>query len=392
MKTKYAITTIFAAVIGLSACQKPNVVNNTSNSASNVIRIASVSPLSGGSANAGTDNLNGATMAVEEINANGGIEVAGKKYTLELVAEDDAADPKQGTTVAQKIADDKSIVAVVGHYNSGVTMAANPIYARANLVAITPDATNPDVIGKAPKTDSGITSMYRMVAHDGMRGPAMAVFAQGRGYKKMAVFDDATAFGKGAADQVENKSKELGIEIATRESLTDKTTDFKTVLTKAKSSGVDSIMWGGLDDTAATLVKQARELGLTAALFSPDACTDNYMKLAGKAAEGTVCSVSGIPLSEMKAGADFKKRYEKRFAGQTVQAYSPYAYDAVYVVAEAIKKAGVTNDRAKIAAAVANVQIQGLTGDIAFEASGERKNPVVSFVEAQGGTWKTVTK
>ena len=105
MKTKYAITTIFAAVIGLSACQKPNVVNNTSNSASNVIRIASVSPLSGGSANAGTDNLNGATMAVEEINANGGIEVAGKKYTLELVAEDDAADPKQGTTVAQKIAD-----------------------------------------------------------------------------------------------------------------------------------------------------------------------------------------------------------------------------------------------------------------------------------------------
>ena len=258
-KQWFAALMATAAVVGLSACSKS--ASSATGANDSVIRIASGSPLSGGQAAAGKDFANGAQLAVDEINAKGGIEVAGKKYTLELVPEDDQGDPKTGATVAQKIVDDKSIVAVIGHYNSGVTMVANSIYAKGNRAALTV-STNPDVIRKAPKLADGATSIFRMDAHDGMQGPALAVFAQKKGVKKLAILDDATAYGKGLGDQVANKAKELGMDVGLRESATDKTVDFKAILTKVKAAGADAIMWGGYDDTGAILSKQARELGL----------------------------------------------------------------------------------------------------------------------------------
>lgn len=389
-------TLLMASAFGLIACsggtkeaakEAPKVMTG------NLIKIASVSPLSGGSANSGKDNQSGALLAVEEINAKGGIDIAGKKYMLELISEDDAADPKQGAIVAQKIADNTSISAVVGHYNSGVTMAAQPAYAKANLVSITPSATNPDVTVKAVKATDGTTLMYRMVAHDGMQGPALAMYAQKKGIKNIAIVDDATTYGKGMADQVEKKSKELGINVVMHEAATDKTTDFKAILTKIKATGADAIMWGGLDDTAATFAKQARELGLTAKLLMPDAvCTDNYITLAGAAAAGTICSVTGVPLEEMAQGAAFKERFEKRFAGQKVQGFAPFAYDAVYTLVAAIQKAGAA-EPAKIAAAMKGISLSGLSGAIAFnDATGERKDTTITILEEKGKKWDIVDK
>lgn len=376
-----------AAVVGLSACSKSGSASGVKDS---VIRIASGSPLSGGQAAAGKDFANGAQLAVDEINAKGGIDVAGKKYTLELVPEDDQADPKTGATVAQKIVDDKSIVAVVGHYNSGVTMVANPIYARGNLASLTV-STNPDVTLKAPKLSDGSTSIFRMDAHDGIQGPALATFAHNKGVKKLAVLDDATAYGKGLGDQVEKKAKELGMDVALRESATDKTVDFKAILTKVKAAGADGIMWGGYDDTGAILSKQARELGIDAVLLMPDtACTDNYIKLAGDAGEGAVCSSTRVSLDTMAGGAAFKANYDKHFQGQVVQAYAPLSYDAVYVVAEAIKLAGAPHDSLKIAAALPKVKYQGLTGMIAFEPNGERLNAEIAILELKNKAFKVV--
>ena len=373
-----------AAVVGLSACSKSG--GGASGAKDSVIRIASGSPLSGGQAAAGKDFANGAQLAVDEINAKGGIDVAGKKYTLELVPEDDQADPKTGATVAQKIVDDKSIVAVVGHYNSGVTMVANPIYARGNLASLTV-STNPDVTLKAPKLSDGSTSIFRMDAHDGIQGPALAKFAHNKGVKKLAVLDDATAYGKGLGDQVEKKAKELGMDVTLRESATDKTVDFKAILTKVKAAGADGIMWGGYDDAGAILSKQARELGIDAVLLMPDtACTDNYIKLAGDAGEGAICSSTSVPLDTMAGGAAFKANYDKHFQGQVVQAYAPLSYDAVYVVAEAIKLAGAPHDSLKIAAALPKVKYQGLTGMIAFEPNGERLNAEIAILELKNKT------
>ena len=387
-KQWFAALLATTAVVGLSACSKSG--NDASGAKDSVIRIASGSPLSGGQAAAGKDFANGAQLAVDEINAKGGIDVAGKKYTLELVPEDDQADPKTGATVAQKIVDDKSIVAVVGHYNSGVTMVANPIYARGNLASLTV-STNPDVTLKAPKLSDGSTSIFRMDAHDGIQGPALATFAHNKGVKKLAVLDDATAYGKGLGDQVEKKAKELGMDVALRESATDKTVDFKAILTKVKAAGADGIMWGGYDDTGAILSKQARELGIDAVLLMPDtACTDNYIKLAGDAGEGAICSSTSVPLDTMAGGAAFKANYDKHFQGQVVQAYAPLSYDAVYVVAEAIKLAGAPHDSLKIAAALPKVKYQGLTGMIAFEPNGERLNAEIAILELKNKAFKVV--
>ena len=302
MNKKISLAAILsiALVGGLSACNK----GGGSAGGKDVIYLASVAPLSGGTATAGKDNDSGARLAVEDINAKGGVEIGGKKYTIELLSEDDAADPKQGTIAAQKIVDHGKVLGVIGHYNSGVTMAANPVYAKANLFTITPSASNPDVVAKAMKTASGSNSAYRMVAHDGMQGPAMAAYANKIGIKKVAIIDDATTYGKGLADKFEAKAKELGMEVVYREAATDKTTDFKAILTKVKSTGADGLVWGGLDDTAATFTKQARELGLTQKILMFDAvCTDNYITLAGDSSVGTLCSVTGVPLSEMPEGA-----------------------------------------------------------------------------------------
>lgn len=389
----YMMTTV--AALTLAACSeqgKDKSAASASGATGNVIKIASVSPLSGASAVDGKDNQSGSLLAVEDINAAGGVEIAGKKYTLELVSEDDGADPKTGGIVAQKIVDDKSISAVVGHYNSGVTMVANPIYAKDDLVDITPAASNPDVIGRAPKTASGKTSIYRMIAHDGQQGPALAAYAQKIGIKSIAILDDATQYGKGMADQVDKKAKEIGLTVVSHDALTDKTTDFKPVLTKIKGEIPDAVMWGGLTDTGATLAKQMRELGLKSKILMPDAvCTDKFLELSGEAGQGVYCAYTGVPLSEMKDGLAFKARFEKRFAGQPMQGFAPFAYDAVYVLIEAMKKAGST-ERGKIVDAMPGISYTGVSGPISFLDSGERKDSAITIFESKGRDWVVVDK
>lgn len=380
------LVTAMMAGIALSACGEHQAP------VSNVIKIATAAPLSGESANAGKDHESGARLAVEEINATGGVEVGGKKYMLELVPEDDGGDSKLGAFVAQKIVDEKNISAVIGHYNSGVTQVAQPIYAKNNLVLLT-ISTNPDLTVKAKKSQEGATLLYRLDAHDGQQGPALADYIKNKGFKKLVIIDDATTYGKGIADQVEKRSKEIGLDLLEREAVTHRTTNFKNTLAKIKSSGADAIMWAGYDETAATLAKQAKEIGLTAALMMPDAaCTNNFIALAGSAAEGVICSVTGIPLGDMKDGADFSTRFEKRFAGLKVQGYAAYTYDAVLTLVAAIKKAESIEPE-KIANAMKTIEVDGLSGLVSFdERTGERKGAYITIQEVKNNALVTVDR
>mgnify|MGYP000231551365 CR=1 FL=1 len=356
------------------------------------VKIGHGAPRTGGIAHLGKDNENGAQLAVNEINAQGGIKVGDKVVKLALVGEDDAADPKQGPVVAQKLVD-AGVVGVVGHLTSGVTIPANAVYAKAGMAQISPSSTNPDYTLKGEKTPKGSVSTYRMVATDAMQGPAMGRFMLNKGAKTVAILDDSTQYGKGLADQVEKTLKDGGVQIVAHEASTATTTDFKAILTKIKASEADAIVWGGLEDTAATLTKQARELGLQQKLLMFDAvCTDNYITLSGDTSIGVLCSVTGVPLSEMPEGAAFKERFEKRFNGQKVQGFAPFAYDAVYTVVEAIKKAGTTEDSAKVAAAMEGIQAKGLSGNIAFEPSGERKDGMITILEQKGKEFVPIDK
>jgi branched-chain amino acid transport system substrate-binding protein len=291
--------------------------------------------------------------------------------------------------VAQKLVDSK-VSAVIGHVNSGVSIPANSIYAQAGIAQISTASTNPDYTKKAKKTPKGNTSAFRVVATDDKQGPALVQYLKDVGAKNILVLDDSSQFGKGVADQVEKQAKADGINVVGREAATDKTVDFKAILTKFKGINPDFIFWGGFGDTAAPLIQQAKELGLTAKLIAPDGtCTETFIKLAHEAAEGSICSQAGVPAQKLAQGAEFSKLYEAKYPGQHVEIYAPYAYDAVYAIVNAIKKANSTDSEA-IAAALPQISFNGYIGKVEFTSDGELKNAAVSILEVRKGKFEVI--
>jgi len=345
--------------------------------AQQVVKIGHVGPLTGAIAHLGKDNENGARLAVEEINA-AGLKIDGKAIKLELVTEDDAGDPKTGTAVAQKLVDAK-VVGIVGHLNSGVSIPASKIYNDAGITQISPSSTNPQY------TLQGFKVTYRVVATDAQQGPALASYTNKvLKAKKVAIIDDATAYGKGLADEFEKAAKAAGITIVAREATNDKATDFKAILTKVKGRAPDVIMYGGMDATGGPLTKQASELGIKAKIVAGDGvCTDKVAELAGPAISNVVCSEAGMALSKMAKGADFTKKYEARFKGP-VQVYAPFTYDAVYVLVDAMKRAKSTT-AAAVLAQMPTTNYPGTIGNIAFDKKGDMKEGVITIYDFKGG-------
>lgn len=338
-----------------------------------VVKIGHAAPLTGGIAHLGKDNENGARLAVEEVN-KAGLEINGKKIKLELVGEDDAGDPKTGTAVAQKLVDEK-VVAVVGHLNSGVSIPASKIYSDAGIVQISPSSTNPDY------TKQGFKTTFRVVATDAQQGPALANYAtKSLHAKTVAIVDDATAYGKGLADEFEKTAKASGVNVVAREATNDKATDFKAILTKIKGKKPDVIMYGGMDATGGPFAKQAMELGISSKIVGGDGvCTDKVAELAGDAVQNIICSEAGLALSKMDQGADFDKRYQARFHAP-VQIYAPFTYDAVMVIVDAMKRANST-EPAAILAEMPKTNYKGLIGNIAFDEKGDMKEGTITLYE-----------
>jgi len=303
----------------------------TSASADMIVKIGHVAPLTGGSANFGKDNENGARLAVEDINAKG-LVIGGQKVTLELEAEDDAGDPRQATQIAQKLVDD-DVIAVIGHTNSGTSIPASKIYSDAGIVQISPSATDPAY------TRQGFKTTYRMVATDAQQGPALANYAAKiMKVKTVAIVDDATAYGEGLADQFAKQAKANGMIVLSHDASTDKTLDFRAILTKIKNEHPDILMYGGVDTTGGPFVKQAKQLAITAKTLSGDGlCTDTMVTLAGSASSNVICSIPGMSVQKMAAGPAFEKRYRARFH-QPIQLYAPFTYDAVQILVDAITR------------------------------------------------------
>jgi branched-chain amino acid transport system substrate-binding protein len=342
------------------------------------VKIGHVAPLTGEIAHLGKDNENGARLAVDEINDAGGIKVGDKTVKLELVAEDDKADPKEGTLAAQKLVD-AGVVAVVGHLNSGTSIPASKIYSDANITQISPSATNPKY------TEQGFKTTFRVVANDNQQGAVLANYAiDSLKAKTIAIVDDRTAYGQGLADVVERVAKEKGLNVVAREFTNDKATDFNAILTKIRAKKPDVVMYGGMDATAGPMAKQMKQLGMKTKLLAGDGvCSPEFIKLAGDAADLLTCSMAGEAVEKLAKGEDFKAKYKAKF-NEDVQVYSPYSYDAVYVIADAMKRAG-KDDRASITAAMPDTNYAGLTGQIAFDTKGDIKNGAISLFDVKDG-------
>jgi len=363
----------------LGACGRKDDAGGAAGSAdANVIRIGHVAPLSGGDAHLGKDNENGARLAADEINAAGGVKVGGKTYRLEILGEDDKSDPREGTLVAQKLVD-AGAVAVVGHLNSGSSIPASKIYKDADMAQISPSST------AVKYTDQGFKTTFRVVANDRQQGSAMANYATDvMKAKTVAIIDDRTAYGQGLADIVEEVVKTHGATVVAREYTDNKASDFNAILTKIRATKPDVIVYGGMDDTAGPMAKQIHQLGIRVPLLAGDgACSPEFIKLAGDGAELLTCSRAGEAVEKLAKGGPFMAKYKAKFNAD-VQIYAPYSYDAVYVIVDAIRRAG-SIERAAVAAAVGATDFDGLTGHIAFDPKGDLKNGAISIYHVQGG-------
>jgi branched-chain amino acid transport system substrate-binding protein len=344
------------------------------------VKLGHVAPLTGPQAHLGKDNENGARMAIDELNAKG-LEIGGAKIKFELLAEDDQADPKQGTIVAQKLVDAK-VNGVIGHLNSGTTIPASKIYFDAGIPQISGSATNPKY------TQQGFKTAFRVMANDVQQGKILGEYAAKQlGAKSVAIIDDSSAYGQGLSDEFKKAIEAAGIKIVATEHTNDKATDFAAILTKIKSKKPDVVFYGGMDAQGGPMAKQMKTLGLktTKFLTGDGGCTPEFIKLGGVATEGQYCSLPGVPLDKMPGGKEFGERFTAKY-GQ-IQLYAPYVYDAVMVAADAMKRANSV-ETGKYLEEIGKTSYQGVTAKIMFDELGDLKGGSVSLYQVKDGKWE----
>jgi branched-chain amino acid transport system substrate-binding protein len=349
-------------------------------SAQEIVKIGHVAPISGPSSHLGKDNENGARMAVEELNAKGFM-INGKKVTLQLQMEDDAADPKQGTAVAQKLVDAK-VKGVIGHLNSGTTVPASRIYYNAGIPQISPSATTPQY------TKQGFGSAFRVVANDNKLGGTLGRYASGTlQAKNIAVIDDRSAYGQGVADEFVKGAKGPGVKIVGKEFTTPAATDFTAILTSIKAKKPDLIFFGGMDSVGGPMLKQMKALGIDAKFMGGDGvCTESLARLAGDGlGEGkvTCAEAGGVKGDQEKVMADFQARYKKKY-NSDVQLYAPYVYDAVMTMAMAMQAAKSSDPKVYLPE-LKKIKYQGVTGLIKFDDKGDIKDGALTLFTYKGG-------
>jgi branched-chain amino acid transport system substrate-binding protein len=348
--------------------------------AQQVVKIGHVAPISGPSAHLGKDNENAARMAIDELNAKG-FTLNGQKATLQLISEDDGADPKQGTAVAQKLVDAK-VNGVIGHLNSGTTVPASKIYNDAGIVQISPATTAPVY------TRQHFPGAFRVVASDAKLGSALSKYAiDSLHAKNIAVIDDRTTYGQGVADEFVKGLKKPGIKVVGREFTSATATDYTAILTSIKGKKPDLIFFGGMDSVAGPMLKQMKALGINAVFMGGDGmCTDALGRLAGDGlGEGHVycAEAGGVKGPQEKVMDDFRARYKKKF-NMDVQLYAPYVYDSVMVMAKAMQDAR-SADPAKYLPVLKHIKYEGVTGTIQFDANGDIKDGALTLFTYKGG-------
>ncbi|MBA2960861.1 MULTISPECIES: branched-chain amino acid ABC transporter substrate-binding protein [Ramlibacter] len=363
-----------AAVAALAACGVASAQDVQ------VVKIGHVAPVSGAQAHYGKDNENGVRMAIEDLNAQN-LTIGGKKVRFEIQAEDDAADPKQGTAAAQKLCDAK-VAGVVGHLNSGTTIPASKVYNDCGIPHVTGAATNPNL------TKPGYKTTFRIIANDNALGAGLALYAaDSLKLKRIAIIDDRTAYGQGVAEVFKRTASGKGVQIVDEQFTTDKATDFMAILTAIKAKNPDGIFYGGMDPQAGPMLRQMEQLGLTnVKYFGGDGiCTSEIAKLAGgaKTLTNVVCAEGGASLAKMPSGEAWKKKYDAKYPNQ-FQVYSPYTYDATFVLVDAMKRANSVDPKV-YTAKLPETNFKGVTASIAFEPNGELKNPAMTLYVYKDG-------
>ena len=350
--------------------------------APSVIKIGVAQPMSGNLAALGQDMHNGVKLAVEEINKSG-FKIKGKPVTIEIVAVDDRANAATGKEVAQQLVD-AGVVAVIGHLNSGVSIDTAPIYAAKNIAQLA-ISTNPKY------TQLNLPTTFRLVANDTLQAKAIGSFAANQlNASKFAVLDDGTPYGKGLADGAAAELTKAKKDIALRQSFDDKTTAFDELAAKLKEGGVDAIVSTLNDFQVLALIEALKKVDYTKlALLGGDTIkTTAMLKGAGQLQGGLFATSPILEPREFPAGAKFLESYRAAF--KIDPAYGGhYSYDAMHVLAGAIRRAESAKPQAITEALRSIDGYAPVTGSMKFDAKGEQRYGVISVYATRGGLWES---
>ncbi len=336
------------------------------------IKISTVGPMTGQYASFGEQMKRGAEMAVNDINAAGG--VLGQK--LELLVEDDACDPKQAVAAANKLVSE-GVAFVAGHFCSGSSIPASDVYAEENILQISPASTNPQL------TERGMANVFRVCGRDDQQGVVAGNFlADTFKGKKVAILHDKTAYGKGLADETKKNMNAAGLKEAMYEAYTAGEKDYSALISKMKAAGIDVFYVGGYHTEAGLMIRQAHEQGYKPQLVSGDALvTDEYWKITGDAGAGTLMTFSPDPRKN-EAAAPLVKRF--RDANYEPEGYTLYTYGAIQAWAQAAEKAGSVDTDALIKT-LKSEKFNTVLGNIGFDDKGDVTAPgYVWYVWADG--------
>jgi branched-chain amino acid transport system substrate-binding protein len=328
------------------------------------IKIASQSPLSGGQAALGEGIKLGAQLAVEKGKAN--LEKMG--YKVEFVPFDDQAKPDVGVANAKNIIADKDIMAVIGHLNSGVAIPSSEVYKEVNVTMISPANTNPVV------TDRGYPNVNRVCGRDDVQGVVGSEFAHAQKIKSAYIVHDKTQYGQSIAEFFKADSEKKGIKVLGFEG-TEEKSNFDPIITPIKAKNPDLIYFGGIYDQAAPFFKQAREKGVKSKFMGPDGMdSSDLTKIAGKAVIGMSYTSAAGPASALPKAKAFVDEFKKKF-GKNPEPYAAEAYDAATIALRAIEETAKKGkvSREDVSSAVRKAKLSGITGEIAFDAKGDRQ-------------------
>jgi branched-chain amino acid transport system substrate-binding protein len=347
--------------------------------ADTTIKIGVGGPLSGSQAASGKDDERGARLAIDDLNAKR-LTVNGQRLRFELLSVDDQSDPKTGVTVAQQLVDN-GVLAVIGHWNSGVTIPASKIYNDAKVIMITPAASNPAL------TTPGYPYVFRLTTDDNILGGRMAEYAAKTLHlQRVAVIDDRTAYGTGVADVFSSTAEKLGIQITSRDYSTDHTVDFKGLLTKIKGDKPQGIFYGGYYGQAAYLARQMRDQRIDAVLMGGDGlCSSEFPRLADGALDGKMfCPQGGKPLESLAEGMSFRERFKAKF-GIDIDAKAPSFYAATMIIGDAIVAANSISTDA-IDRVLHQNTFTTMFGTVKFDTRGEWVGaPMTVYSGVRGG-------
>ncbi len=365
MKRLLHIACALAALTLLGACSRQVTV-----------KIGVVAPMSGPLAQYGKDIANGAQIAVDELNSDH-FSIRGKRARFELVIEDDKASPDAGKTAAQRLID-ADVAAVFGHFNSGVSIAAAPLYAAAGVPQLSV-STNPKY------TRMGLKTAFRITADDIQQGATLArLISEKLRARAPYIVDDRTLFGVGIADEV-NRSLQAKNLKPPRDSIDAKSAHYAELAQKIKDTHADTVFFGGDEAAGLPLLKALRAAGSSAKFVVADAmCDASTIKgAAGSADANYYCTVAGVPPSWLSSGIDFMEMYKARFGAPG--AYSALSYDGIHILAQAMQQAGSIKPGEYLPVLAKGSFSGKIQGAIEFDGKGDIKDGTVVIYQSIGG-------